>query len=494
MRTQPGLWYTDGAKAVSVGDFDNFLDWMIDQGGELDGTIRLSVAMQKVAFVYRCVRLISDALRAVPWRLVPIGSDDVWDDSKDYQNKLKFLPDPKRIIELLARSLLGPGAAYLFKTMQGTILRDLRYMVASTLEPEIDSQDGLLGFYREVGGKRIFYDVDRFVYFWPADEMVELGPPMSSPVKAALTAAGADYYTAKFIADFFARGAIKGTLLAVKGNPVESERKRLKDWFQRTFFSGSQTSFNTEIINADAIEPVKIGEGLESLNNSELTRQMREDIAVAMGVPMSKLLSGTVSGLGGGGVAESDDLGFYQDTVKPLGEFVSDTLNGQLLNPLGYRWIWLWDTLDVFQQDEVLRSQAFSTYAAAGIRPEVAAYMLGIEIPDPADVPEHYVLAFDMPEAESEIIEATEEQKSEPDNGRVKTVEYLDDLDKWQRMALKRYDEGNPEKALGFRSDLIPLNLQAGIRKALEGCTTGHDVMAMFGRVDAAQKWLAANA
>jgi len=334
------LWYTDGRKSVSVSRMDDFLDWLIDQDGAEDGEIRWNLAMQKVSFVYRCVRLIADAIRAAPWRLVPVGSDDVFEEGTAYENKLEWLPNPKRTIELTARSLLGPGSAYLFRVMQGTLMRDLRYMLASTIKPKLDGDEGLVGFEREVNGKRTEYEVDKFVYFWPADESVEIGPPKSSPVKAGLMAAGADYYTAKFISDFFARGAIKGTLLAVKGNPVESERERLKDWFKRTFFSGSSTSFNTEIINADTVEPVKIGEGLESLNNNELTKQMREDIAVAMGVPMSKLLSSSVSGLGGGGVAESDDIGFYVDTIMPLGEFIADTLNVQLFNELGLQWVW----------------------------------------------------------------------------------------------------------------------------------------------------------
>jgi len=489
-------------KAVSLADFDDFLDWMVDQGGEEDGKVRLSTAMQKVAFVYRCIRLVSDAVRNAPFRISPVGSDDDWDSSQDYQNKLGILPNPKRTVELVTRSLLGPGRAYLFKTEQGRTFKELRYMVASTIKPKIDGSEGLVGFVREVNGNRTVYDPERFVWFWPADETVELGPPKSSPVQAALQAAGANYFTAKFISDFFARGAIKGTLLAVKGNPVESERQRLKDWFRKTFFGGSGTSWSTEIINADVVEPVKIGEGLESLNNNELTRQMREDIAVALGVPMSKLLSSTVAGLGGGGVAESDDVGFYADTVRPLGDFIADTLNAQLLRPMGYQWQWLWDTLDVFQTDEKARSVAFKTYVDSGMLPHIAAYMLGIEIPKEKDVPSHYIDSFEEkkePEAfglpgqgdeeeEEDESDMSQEQQAEYQREREATVRNVD-LDKWERMASKRFDEGHPEKALDFETDLIQPGLAAGIRMALEQCETSEEVKAMFGRVQAAQEW-----
>jgi len=482
------LWYTDGRKSVSVGRLDDFLEWLIDQDGDADGEIRTKTASQKVAFVYRCMNLIANAMRGVPWRITPVGNDDAWDESQGYQNKLGFLPDPNRIIELVARSLLAPGSAYLFKTQKGGETTDLRYMAASTLTPEFGPQ-GVERFVREINGKRYVYPAERFVWFWPPDESVEIGPPQSSPVKAALMAAGANYYTAKFISDFFARGAIKGTLLAVKGNPVEAERNRLKDWWRRTFGQGSKSSFNTEIINADSIEPVKIGEGLESLNNTELTKQMREDIAVAMGVPMSKLLSSSVSGLGGGGVAESDDIGFYQDTVLPLGEFVADTLNEQLLRPLGYQWSWLWDTLDVFQADEKTRSVAFKTYVDAGMKQNIAAYMLGIEIPKPDDVPEWYVDSFEEKQEppafgqggdddegmDRQQLAEYQRERAET-TGETRAVE----LDKWERMAAKRFEEGHPEKALEFETEIIHPGRVAVIKKGLQCCETADDVSDMF--------------
>ncbi|MBD3354310.1 MAG: phage portal protein, partial [Candidatus Lokiarchaeota archaeon] len=387
--------YTDGRKAVTLADMDEFLDWLVEQGGEEEGEISVSVATRKVAFVYRCVTLIADAIRRAPFQIVPVSGEDPLDESADYQNALGFLSNPKRITELVIRSLLGSGNAYLFKANRGRTLGELKYVVASTIEPQIDGEAGLVGFKRKVNGKEAFYPADKLIYFWPPDEGVELGEAKSSPVIAALMAAGANYYTSRFIADFFARGAIKGTLIAVKGNPPPQERDRIKDWFKRMFGSGTRSQFGTDVINADALEPIKIGEGLEGLNNSELTEQMREDIAVALGVPMSKLLSSTVSGLGGGGVAESDDIGFYRDTVAPWGDFIADTLNYQLLVPLGYRWEWLWHTMDIFQQDERERAVAFKTYVDARMRPEVAAAMLGLEIPDDAAIPDHYVDAFE---------------------------------------------------------------------------------------------------
>jgi len=163
--------------------------------------------------------------------------------------------------------------------------------------------------------------------------------------------------------------------------------------------------------------------------------------------------------------------------------------------------VWQWNTLDVFQADEKARSVAFKTYVDAGMLPHVAAFMLGIEIPRPEDVPDHYEDSFEEKE-EPEAFGLSGSNGREPGMDKEQLAEYQREraqtvgetraiaLDKWERMAAKRFDEGHPEKALGFETELIPANLAAGIRKALEGCKTSEDVRSMFGRVNAAQEWL----
>ena len=273
----------------------------------------------------------------------------------------------------------------------------------------------------------------------------------------------------------------------------------MKEWFTRTFGRGSATSFATEIINADAIEPIKIGEGLESLNNSELTQQMREDIAVALGVPMSLLLSGTVAGLGGGGVASQDDIHFYKKTVMPLGDFIADTLNEQVFRPMKLRFDWLWNSLDVFQQDERERAVAFKTYVDARMRPEVAASMLGLEIPTDADIPPHYADAFtEEPEPMPNPFMPGAPRAEEPDEPEETPNPEMQaevarereagtravDLERWQRKAVRRFEEGKPEKATEFESDAIPATLHAAIVGALSECKTAGEVADAFAWVE----------
>jgi len=125
------------------------------------------------------------------------------------------------------------------------------------------------------------------------------------------------------------------------------------------------------------------------------------------------------------------------------------------------------------------------------MKPEVGAYMLGIEIPAIEDVPEHYVDAFEEKPDPTEFglpaqpgqpppfqEEEEDEEKAIGGNG------YSADLEKWERMAATRYEEGHPEKALGFESALIPHAMAEGIRKALGDCEDAGDVRALFADVE----------
>jgi hypothetical protein len=94
----------------------------------------------------------------------------------------------------------------------------LRYIVPSTIEPELDEVAGLTGFWRTLGKSRKWATTDDLLYFWKPDPSVELGPPTTSAVMAALSAAGVLYSIDAFAAAFVNRGAIKATLLTVEGN------------------------------------------------------------------------------------------------------------------------------------------------------------------------------------------------------------------------------------------------------------------------------------
>ena len=105
-------------------------------------------------------------------------------------------------------------------------------------------------------------------------------------------------------------------------------------------------------------------------------------------------------------------------------------------------------------------------------------------LPDDVDMPQIHFMPFElsvdviqyMRDDYQVVYEVAEE--TYPTNA--KTYPASGDLDKWQRLALKRWKEGTPEKALTFESDLIPAGLQGAIAGHLSAAQNADDVRLIF--------------
>ena len=246
--------------------------------------------------------------------------------------------------------------------------------------PKWDERAGLIGFDRIRNQVRETLAKDDVVYLY-LPGMMETRP-RPAPAEAAAAAAGVLYNVNEFCSGFFKRGAIKATLLTVDGNPPREERERLKAWWQR-FFSGVNKAWNAEVVSA-AVTPVVVGEGIQELANSTLTEEKRGDIATAIGVPHSIVMSNAANYA----TAEADRLNFYDTTIVPHGRLIERQLNAQMFAPLGYRFAWHPERMTIYQADEHQRSAAFAAYVNSGMRQSVAAQILGITLPEGMDYAE----------------------------------------------------------------------------------------------------------
>ncbi len=402
---------------------------------------------RSVAWLYRGVQLRSNAVAAMPFRIMR-GETEV-DTSDDYQNALGWLPNPRRLFYLTAAAMCCFGAGYWWRERNRVMVKAVRYMRPDTIEPIIDAR-GLQGFYRTANGKRVQVPPDQLTYFWQPDPWVELGPPESSPLMAAIAASGVLYNLNQFSAAYFKRGAIKATLLTVQGAPVAAERDRLKTWW-KSVFSGVSNAWRADIINADAVTPIIIGEGLKELSSAELTAEKRQDIAQALGIPQSVMFSESASGLGGAGVAQADERHFYQETVIPDCEAIADAVNEQMLEAQGLRLEFLPETLDVFQEDENQRAAAFSSYVGAGLPIDLVAEMLGLELPASWTIDMLRQRREENEQRMQEQMEADSDgMQDEEDEDEERQAKALADLRAWRRKSAKR------GKLADFVSDYIP--------------------------------------
>ena len=469
-----------GAK-VSVSNFPDAA-WDFILGGP-EGNDQL---WRNVAWLRRGIEVIAQACADTPFEFA--RGEDVITDSGNYEDPTRgLLSNPSELFALIASGLTLHGAAYLHIQKNRVRPMALRWMAASTIKPIIKS-DGLQYFERRVNQQTMRLEVDEVLHFWLPDPEVEIGPPKSSPVASALVAAGALKSVDDYVTTFFERGAIKATILQMTGNPVQAEREKMKRWWSR-LFRGSKTAWEEGIINAEKLNPIVIGEGLESLDNDALTNRLREDIATGLGIPQSILFSNATSYA----TAEQDFRQLYTLTIAPMVERMAHTFNEQLFDGMNLKLRFNMNAMDIFQEDEEDRSGAFlnllnGMVAAPPKAVIVAMQMMGMELPGGMEWDELERLLSneqrEMPApqlgVDTDLKPEADTVPEEEDDPEAKALSPLAvDLDKWRRKALKRMKRGEPA-AVEFDSEHIGVMEKSLILELLEDCETPEEVNEVF--------------
>jgi SPP1 gp7 family putative phage head morphogenesis protein len=428
--------YFDGRKNTPISDLSA---WRIPA----DDAVRIGqgVLTAAVPFLSRGVIMRADALTAIPWSIRNAKDEDVWtSDDAAPPDDLKWLGNLTELLHRIEASLTVTSTAYLFKERNRARLLDLRFLSPDTTAPVWDMAAGLTHFERGVLGRQRFA-VDDIVYFW--HKGLHETEPRPSPAANAANAAGILYSMDAYTKAYFDRGAVRATLLTYEGAPPpEADRQKLKNWWKRAV-GGIKNAFASEVISA-AIKPVQIGDGIGDMGNVPLTEEKRQDVGTALGIPLSLLLANAANYA----TAQADRRNFYEITVIPEADLIARTMNKQLLEKLGLSLVFRPEAMSIFQADEAERAQAFSSYTGGGLKPSVAAQLLGITLPegieyadlDPEPQPEPLANA-------AEPGQAMDEEEETPANDEAKRVE----LERFHRWSAKR---ANPD-VTKFVSDLL---------------------------------------
>jgi len=379
----PNVFF-DGKKASSLDNFpaaawDDITPKASTQKNQnREDFSKAALLHDKVAFLYRCVQIRAGAITRIPWA-VRKGSQDIWlsTDTEPPQD-LAYLKSFGRLLRLTETAMcLSPEAFWFIEQNRSRIL-SLRWHAPQTVIPQWSSKAGLTGFKRVLpsatGVRSRTYDTSDYVYFAlpnPGHETIPGRPPGQTVINAASVLRSVDV----FATNFFDRGAIKATLLSVEGNPDKNELRRLERWWQQ-FFQGIKSAWKTVAVRAN-VTPVIVGEGMESLSQNELTHEKRQDIATALGVPHSLVFSDAANYA----TATVDNRHFYDKTLIPEMQFLTDVLNDQLFNPHGYSMVLRPDEMSIFQEEEADRAGSYASYISAGMLPSIAASILGIDMP-----------------------------------------------------------------------------------------------------------------
>ncbi len=435
--------------------------------------------------LYRAVQLNAYQVSTMPFQL--LKGKTMYDESADWQNKVGFMPNPFTLLQLVNNALDMTGRCYLFRDKSQVATKLLRYHLPMSVTAVIDDKTGkLLEFTRPVNGVDKHFKPDDYVYFWLPDPYVEVGPAINYPSKAAANACGVILNLDLFANNYFERGAIKAMLLTVTGMPAEAEREKLSAWWKRVV-SGVRNAFGAQIINADAIKPVVVGEGMKELENVTISKDKQEDIAIAMGIPMSILFSNSANYA----TAQQDELNYLNRIIVPRCQFIEGVLNEQVFEPLGLHWQFLPETLDAMQEDETERATSMNQFAdvinKAGSIEELWAIIdiYGMELSDKAKAwltkafADKKAKADEMAERLANAPKVDEPQDEKPEDDTNADTTFKSELDKWKRKAINAMKKGKPAN-VDFVTTVIPAEICETIMSALGNAKSEDDVKGAF--------------
>jgi phage portal protein BeeE len=471
-----------GNKAVTLwGDSNEGWNVISGNGVKKDSVSDLA---SKVAIVFRGMTLRANAVSSIPFDMTDLKGT-VIDSSDDWKNECGFLPNPESLMWLIEGAWTLYGKAYLHQSRNTyDYVKILRY-----LAPESVSWDELKKMFMR-NNKPFPPALDKngkpekgesIVSAYMPDPDVENGPPLKSPGSAAFAAMGILYNLDQSSLSFFKNGMLHTYIFKVGAGTQQADVELLEEKVNQKL-RGTWNAFKALFLKTEKFEPVDIGGGLDWLSNVPLTKEKREDIAIALGVPMSMLFTDSASGLGGGGVASSDDKKIITMTALPDWKNIVRQLNEQVFIPAGYRLVERHEKLDVFKETESALGDTLTKYVTAfNTNPELAvelAGLLGITISD-EQKSRLMTIARKKPEpTQFETINQSSDKpvnQEEPAPDTMKSIEYNKELQRYQRKALKKIGQ-----VVEFESEIIPLDILRGIKEGLVSCQSEDAIKSLF--------------
>ena len=373
MTNSPFYTYNVNTKGFDFspwGGIEGFLEASKAQGG---GNQMLK---RYVPDLSRAVDMLSISVANMPFEFVSIETEEVIDSSVEWENVLGGIPDPQKLMYLLASSLCG-GSAYLIPRRTPKMIYDLQYVAPQTITPWIVYPGGLQYFNRSsLLGEFEKINPDKILYFWLPDSDVEIGPALNTPLSNAMADAQLTMNIKNTMRIYGERGFVPITLLGAKGITNKDEKERAEGFFNRLLRGGFDVL--AKIVNSEALSLIKVGAGMEELKGVyiEVLRQSKEDIAQAFGIPTAMFMSDNAFASEFNALARM----FYMSSrMVSIYQTIEETFTSQLLKPYGAAMYFRPEGLSVFQEDEAARATSLSALVTAIDKsPETAKFGMSI--------------------------------------------------------------------------------------------------------------------
>jgi HK97 family phage portal protein len=432
-------------------------------------------AYKKVPMLYRAINLRADAISSVPFRVERNGEPSEW----------YFKTDLSELLRETETSLLLSGAAFWLKIMRGRVLVGFKVMnpftMTVTLENEGLNPANLLDsmrFTQSINGQTYGpWTSEHVIYFRENSYDSDVGHGLA-PAEVAMQACQQAYYLERFTGAFFEHGAQPITIVSVPTDTSETELKRFsKNWIDK--FTGVVNAFRPSFIRGGDIKTTVITPPLKDLMLPELTERSITEVAMALNVPRTMLEASAANYA----TSMNDRMSFYQDTIIPRLSKYRQTINDQLMTPLGYELIFQPEALSILQEDEAQRAASLKLLTDAGVPLNDGMIILGYDYEITATNVPTYIepipvakIAEVAPKPVDDTPLETNAGAPVPDQAQTK------DYTLWRRKAEKRL-LANKSLDFEFASAEIDAEDLAWIRYNLTECKSIHDIKHLFDEV-----------
>ena len=334
------------------------------------------VAWTDEGWTRRCVDVRAKALAAMPFVIHKGGMDNIiWSAGEEAPEELAWLD----LFDYLYRAeaaLALVGAAYAMK--EGSFNRDgvltkadgLSWINPTSIKPNFEEGEygpdarGNFRYYERSANQRKFQiPRSRVVGTFQPSPFVEQGFGVAD-AHATRMHSQILHDLAEYTSGQLRSGLVKKTVWVADKDarqPDELTVKRWQRWVRRNILGTKPTPDDPMVMQG--LSAQEVGSDLSDLHSDLITRDAREAIASALGVPHSLVMSNAANYA----TAKSDQLAFMANTVVPQARLVAHALNSQLLMPLGYHLEFEPHKTEVMQQSELEKAQAIAIAVGAPV-------------------------------------------------------------------------------------------------------------------------------
>ncbi len=340
----------------------------VEQLQQTDRVTSTAAAFGKIPLVFRAVRLRCNSLVRVPVHVYRGKTECDWPLDQHL----------KQLVWRTEAALLLAGAGYWLRLTNGYgFLKGAQWLNPFSVSVSYDQ--GERRFEQHIGNEKFpsekDYWTEQEVLYWqefnPSDDV---GPGVS-PASVALGDAQVIYSLGRFAATFFESGAMPITILGLPQGTGDPDRDRVESFFKR-MMTGVRNAWRVLGVRGD-IQPTILTPPLDNLAIPELRHQAIDAVAWAFDIPRTMFMEDVANRA----TAESYFQTYITQTIVPRAELFEERIN-EFLDGTGYTVRFRPDEMAEIQTQQGERARAFAAYVQGGMSPQLAAAVLGIEVPE----------------------------------------------------------------------------------------------------------------